>query len=90
MLYRYDELSAYRVHAVDRDVGKIRDLNFDDRFWTVRYLVVDTGGWLQSLVLVSPYSVTSVDPQGEAILTSLTADRIEVLPDRRSPQKTRT
>ncbi|MEO8921887.1 MAG: PRC-barrel domain-containing protein, partial [Caldimonas sp.] len=29
-------------------VGHVKDFYFDDEEWVVRYLVVDTGGWLSS------------------------------------------
>ena len=36
---------------------------FDDRSWTVRYLIADTGGWLSGrTVLISPYAL---DPANE-------------------------
>jgi len=34
------------LHAADGDIGRVHDLYFDDRRWTVRYLVVDTRHWL--------------------------------------------
>jgi hypothetical protein len=30
----------------DGELGKIKEFYFDDYYWTIRYLVVDTGNWL--------------------------------------------
>src|SRR5438876_3455863 len=50
------------IAAVDGDLGSVKDLYFDDLTWTVRYLVVDTGGWLPGRqVLISPMSVLTPD-----------------------------
>lgn len=46
MLRSVDDLLGYTVRATDGDVGSVEDFFFDDRNWTVRYFVVDTGGWL--------------------------------------------
>ena len=46
MLQRAKELSGYTLGASDGEIGKVREFYFDDRNWTVRYLVADTGGWL--------------------------------------------
>ena len=81
MLHKADTLGKCKLIAVDREIGKIRDLYFDDRFWTVRYLVADTGGWLTGrLVLISPFSVNLVDAEEEMIGTTLTAKQIEESP----------
>ena len=47
---------------LEGEVGTVKDIYFDDERWVVRYLVVDTGGWLGGRsVLISPYAVQSID-----------------------------
>lgn len=58
MLRPASAFKGLSIAAIDGDIGSIRDLYFDDLTWTVRYLVVDTGGWLPGRqVLISPLSV---------------------------------
>ena len=58
MLHKVTQWRGAAVSARDGDVGKIEDVYFDDQHLTVRYLVVDTGTWLEARrVLISPYSV---------------------------------
>lgn len=60
---RYDvsELRGLEVGAVDGDIGTVEDIYFEDDTWTVRYLVIDTRGWLTGrTVLVSPHAVRGV------------------------------
>jgi uncharacterized protein YrrD len=46
------------VLASDGEIGKVKEIYFDDDRWVVRYLVVDTGGWLtRRHVLISPHAV---------------------------------
>ncbi len=81
MLERFEKLAGYKLNAIDREVGKIADLYFDDTFWTVRYLVVDTGSWLtEKSVLISPYAVAVFDLQDERIDTTLSVEQIESSP----------
>ena len=43
MLRNVKDLQGYAIRATDGIIGKVDDFYFDDRAWTVRYLVVDTG-----------------------------------------------
>jgi hypothetical protein len=62
MLYRLSKLVGSPIRALDGEIGRIKDVYFDDHRWTVRYLVVDSGGWLTGRkVLISAISVASID-----------------------------
>jgi hypothetical protein len=54
---------------------------FDDEQWTIRYLVVNTGGWLSDrLVLVSPIAFRAVDWDSETFDVALTRQQVEQSP----------
>jgi len=58
MLKNASELMGMSLEATDGKVGKVKDLLIDERWWTVRYLVADTGNWLgEHKVLVSPWMI---------------------------------
>jgi len=40
------DLRGFTLGAADGDIGKVEEFYFDDQSFTVRHLVVDTGGWL--------------------------------------------
>jgi len=81
MLRSLNELVNYRLIAADGDVGKIRDLYFDDAAWVIRYLVADTGSWLSEReVLLSPESIRESDWTGRQLHVNLTKDQIEKSP----------
>jgi hypothetical protein len=49
------DLKRNTIVATDGEIGKVEDFYFDDRSWTMRYLVADTGNWLLGRkVLISP------------------------------------
>ena len=82
MLRNTNELLHYAIQASDGHIGCIRDFYFDDHRWVIRYLVVDTGGWLPDRkVLISPMSVIHADAQDKMIDLSITKDRVEHSPD---------
>jgi uncharacterized protein YrrD len=82
MLRRWHDVRRFTIGATDGDIGTVEDLYFDDRSWTVRHIVVRTGGWLSGRsVLLSPHVVTSVDGPGRALLTELTRDQVRHSPD---------
>ncbi|MCE5328365.1 MAG: PRC-barrel domain-containing protein [Planctomycetaceae bacterium] len=81
MLRSLKELLGYSIRATDGDVGKVLDFYFDDRKWTVRYMVVDTGRWLSGRqVLLSPQSFGKPDWTERIVPVNLTRDAIEHSP----------
>ena len=81
MLDKAKTLTGYSLHGLDGDLGKVKDFYFDDRDWTIRYLVADTGEWLVSRqVLISPHSLAGVDRDQGSITVKLTKDQIEHSP----------
>ncbi len=81
MLRRFGSMKGYAIGATDGDLGTFEDFYFDAESWTVRYLIVDTGGWLSGRrVLISPRSVTGTDPSGQRFVTELTRAQVERSP----------
>lgn len=81
MLRSAKEVIGYRLLATDDDIGQVKDFLFDDQLWTVRYLVVDTGGWLSEwLVLIAPVSLGQPHWQSRLFPVVLTKEQIENSP----------
>jgi uncharacterized protein YrrD len=81
MLRRLAEFQGSRVLALDGETGKVRDAFFDEEGWIVRYLTVDTGGWLSGRkVLIDPRSVALIDRTLRTVWVSLSRARIESSP----------
>lgn len=81
MLHNAKTLSGYTLKSRDGEIGKVREFYFDDRHWTIRYLVADTGVWLTDRqVLISPYALISVNKEDQHIGISLTRKQIENSP----------
>lgn len=81
MLRRVTDLRSYTIGATDGDIGTVDDLYFDDQSWTVRYVVVDTGGWLRGRrVLIPPRAIQEIDDVGERVITDLTKQQVETSP----------
>ena len=63
MLRGIIDLRRFTIAATDGYLGRVGDVCFDDRSWSVRYLVVDAGTGLPSCrVLVSPSAVRRSEP----------------------------
>lgn len=81
MLRNTSTLEGFTVGATDGDVGRVIDFYFDDESWTVRHLVVDTGGWLPGReVLLSPLSLRRVDWDNSRIVCRLSRQQVEQAP----------
>jgi len=82
MLRRMKDLKGFAIGARDGDIGKVSDFIFDDKAWTVRYLVVDTGRWLSGRnVLISPIIIDRVDWEGRRLPVLLTQEQVKNSPD---------
>ncbi|MEO8742409.1 MAG: PRC-barrel domain-containing protein [Lysobacteraceae bacterium] len=82
MLRKLEDLNKFAIHATDGVVGKVKDFYFDDQSWVVRYLVVETGNWLDHRrVLISPMSIGATDRVGKMLSASITMQQIRNSPD---------
>lgn len=87
MLRSIQNLYDYTIKATDGEIGRVDQFLFDDRHWTVRYLVIDTGGWLSGrMVLVSPIAVRGVHHNDRTIEVDLTRQQVEQSPGIESNQ----
>ena len=81
MLHSIQQRYGEKLRATDGEIGHVRDFYFDDKTWTIRYLVADTGGWLTDRqVLISPHALGHLYPQGKVFLVNLTREQIEKSP----------
>lgn len=81
MLYKANSLKGFKMNSRDGEIGSINEFYFDDRHWTIRYLVAETGGWLMGRqVLISPRALGSVDMVARQIEIDLTKKQIEESP----------
>jgi sporulation protein YlmC with PRC-barrel domain len=81
MLSKAKTLKGYGLHSLDGEIGKVKEFYFDDRHWTIRYLVADTRNWLPGRqVLISPYALGAVNRDEQDIVIDLTKKQIEDSP----------
>jgi hypothetical protein len=82
MLQKASDLKDYSLRANDGDIGNVIDFLFSDEYWTVRYLVVDTGEWLKSRqVLISPIALRAINDPAGVVRADLTRKQIENSPE---------
>ena len=73
---------GYVMGATDGEIGKVKEFYFDDLTWTIRYLVVETGNWLNGRkVLISPQALLTPDWKNEVFLINLTKEKIKNSPN---------
>jgi len=87
MMRSFHTLMGCTLAASDGEIGKVREMYFDDEHWTVRYLVVTAGSWFTGRdVLIAPRSLGAVDAQGGAIAVHLTKEQVRDAPPIESDQ----
>ena len=76
------DLNGLVVRATDGELGTVNEVYFDDTSWAVRYLTVETGGWLGGReVLISPMSIVGADWQSKRLDVALTQKQVKNSPD---------
>lgn len=81
MLHKAKTLKGYTLKSLDGEIGAVKEFYFDDKHWTVRYLVADTGNWLTGRhVLISPYALVEANAEERYIEINLTKKQIEDSP----------
>jgi hypothetical protein len=85
MLQKTKDVTKCMLNASDGRIGKIQDIAFDDERWSVRYLVVDTGNWLdRRSVLISPVAIEapawSQQSNESVLFVGLTKEQVRLSP----------
>jgi hypothetical protein len=82
MLTNATHLKGLVIRATDGDLGTVDQFYFDDETWAIRYLTIETGGWLGGrVVLISPFSVVHADLLDKRLDVALTKKQVEKSPD---------
>lgn len=75
-------LIGYNLAATDGEIGKVEEFYFDDKNWSVRYLVVKTGSWaFGRSVLISPMALQKPDWERREFPVHLTKEQVSNSPD---------
>lgn len=81
MLVSLKDLKGFSIQAKDGEIGTVNDFYFDDRNWTVRYLVDKTGFWLFGRqVLISPAAVREINTDQMIFQVNLSREQVEKSP----------
>lgn len=76
------QVTGYRIHATDGEIGHVEDFILDDESWTIRFLVVDTRNWLPGKkVLLSPQWIDRVEWADSSVHFDLTRESVKNSPE---------
>ena len=75
-------LIGYGMGATDGEIGKVKELYFDDKTWSIRYMVLKSGSWLFGReVLISPDAVLKNAWRQGTLPVNLTKEQIRTSPN---------
>ncbi|MEO8029152.1 MAG: PRC-barrel domain-containing protein [Bryobacteraceae bacterium] len=82
MLRTLESILGYRLVALNGEIGKVHDFYLDEEFWRLRYLVVETGSWLdRRRVLIAPAALGSIEGERREFAVHLNRDQVQSSPD---------
>lgn len=73
-----NQFLGYNVKAPDGFIGKIRDFYFHERSWQVRYIMLDTGDWLDKDITISPFALLEANVATQVFPVRTTRQKIEL------------
>jgi sporulation protein YlmC with PRC-barrel domain len=72
---------GYHIHASDGEIGRVNGFLIDDVSWSIRYLIVSTGNWLDGhLVLISPEWIKDISWPQASVTVDLDRHQIKSAP----------
>jgi hypothetical protein len=75
------EVTGYRVHAVDGEIGHVQDFIVEDAHWSIRYIEIDTNSWwFGKKVLIAPQSVLQIVWEERRINLEIDRGKVEGSP----------
>jgi hypothetical protein len=82
MLWNASNIVGYGIDASDGRIGGVDDFLIDERAWSVRWLVVNAGGWLTDRrVLLPPAALGEPDAAAKTFPVRLTRRQVKESPD---------
>lgn len=76
------EVTGYTIHATDGEIGKVVDFIIDDESWKIKFLVVDTGTWLDSRkVLLSTDWIKKVNWDSSNVIVDISINEVKGSPE---------
>lgn len=76
-----DNVTGYKIHATDGEIGKVVDYIIDDDNWQIIYLVIETGTWLDSRKVLVPVSwIKEVNWDNSLVVVSVSTERVKNSP----------
>jgi hypothetical protein len=80
-LIKLNDIKTYDCEAADGEIGSYEDMYFDDTYFAVRFLLINTQKWLQGRkILLSPFTVGSIDEQNRLMYIELAQQQIKNSP----------
>ncbi|MGC1784552.1 MAG: PRC-barrel domain-containing protein [Acidobacteriaceae bacterium] len=75
------EVTGYRIHATDGEIGHLEDFLFDDESWKIRYAIVDTKNWWPGKkILLRPQWIDRVSWTDHEIYVRMSREAIQKAP----------
>jgi uncharacterized protein YrrD len=82
MKRKIKSLMGFTIGATDGIVGEVTEFYFDDKTWTIRYVIVETGNWFNGKkILLSTQALLTPDWKNKIFPVKLTMAQIESSPE---------
>jgi sporulation protein YlmC with PRC-barrel domain len=76
------EMQEYAAVAIDGEIGEVEEFYLDDRYWTIRYLVVGIrNDEPNRRVLITPAALGQPDREGRVLRVALSVEQASRRPD---------
>ncbi len=82
MFWSFSALVGYPIKATDGQLGTVVSFLYEPSDWSIRWLIIDTGGWLSGRRTLLPISALGQpDPKAHHLPVNLTMKQVESSPE---------
>lgn len=76
------DVSDYKIHATDGDIGEVADFLIDDTLWEIPFLVLETGNWFTGKQILIPVkSINNIDLASSSVYVNQTIEALRNSPE---------
>ena len=81
-----EDLAGYHIQTGEAEIGHVTDMIIDDKSWTIRHLLVETGHWFAGKeIVISPKHIDRISYEESKVFVNVSLEAIKDAPEYHVP-----
>ena len=80
------DMGGYHIQTSAAEIGQVTDVIIDDKSWTIRHLLVQTGHWFaEKEIVISPKHIDRISYEESKVFVNVSVEAIKDAPEYHVP-----